>query len=35
MHSVKCKKMFARSMFLIARRECATAFLHPWISYKY
>jgi len=25
------QKTFARSKFLIARRECATAFLHPWI----
>jgi len=26
----KRKETFAHSTFLVARRECATAFLHPW-----
>jgi len=28
----KYKKTFAHSKFLVARRECATAFSHPWFN---
>jgi len=29
------KKNVCALQVLFARRECATAFLHPWISYNY